>query len=286
MDYSKKFRELVIDPNLIPFSNWKIDSILEFYHAGNDVLHCLGTDNKHYILKLSRHSDSNFSNHALISKILIDFGWENIQPCIEYGCFNSIEYLVLPFRTGFRLSQNEEFYRSNEKEFCRIFGESIHEIHQLKINVSSIKPRKFHKINDYSKNINVENINKWLIDNAVNHEYNCFIHGDHHNANVLWNNVNISYILDWELAGIGNRDFDLAWSIHPRPSQSIFYSKVEEDAILNSYAKFGEFSYHNYKYYKVLIISHFLSFANNDLQYIKWAKEELNKLISVKIIND
>ena len=36
---------------------------------------------------------------------------------------------------------------------------------------------------------------------------------------ILWNNKKISAVLDWELSGIGNKEFDIAWAIINRPSQ-------------------------------------------------------------------
>jgi len=286
MKFTEKFRELIIDPCTIQFSNWEYSSILEYYHAGNDVLHCLGKDNKHYILKLSRHKDSNFRNHITISEMLKSLGWTNIQGYTEYGTTNGIEYLVLPFYNGFRLSQEEMIYRKDEKLYCEKFGINIGEIHKLAINTTEVKPRKFHNLNETKDElINLETINSYLTDNKPYNTTKCFIHGDHHNANLLWNGLEISCILDWELAGIGNREFDLAWSTLPRPGQSIFQSRIEEDNILNGYSQINTFNYDNYKYYRILLISHFTAFSKNNMKYLEWAKKELKYLSNIDLLN-
>lgn len=49
-----------------------------------------------------------------------------------------------------------------------------------------------------------------------------FVHGDFHYANLLWQNGQISAILDWELAGLGSREFDMAWAVFRRSGAAFF----------------------------------------------------------------
>ena len=56
----------------------------------------------------------------------------------------------------------------------------------------------------------------WLRQNMPQSRDNVFVHGDLNDANVLVNGGEISAILDWESAGIGWREYELAWILRER----------------------------------------------------------------------
>jgi len=41
MMFENKFRELVVEPGEVGFKKIRIAKILEYLHAGNDVIHCV-----------------------------------------------------------------------------------------------------------------------------------------------------------------------------------------------------------------------------------------------------
>lgn len=279
MDFTKKFRELIVDPFEIPFSNWKLYEVWEYYHAGNDVLHCRDADNKQYILKLARQPDADFKNHVFSAEILHKAGWTTVQQCIEHGYYNDVEFLVIPYVEGMRISQELQTYRNNEKEYCLRFGKNIAAIHALNVHAPTVQPRKFHALHTMETDPpELQRVAEWLVRNVPGAVHSCFIHGDHHNANILWKDTDITCILDWELSGIGNKEFDLAWAVVPRMGQQIFFTTREEEYILNGYLHSGIFEYSYFNYYKVLILSHFYRFSHHNCSYQKWIQHELQHL--------
>ena len=45
-------------------------------------------------------------------------------------------------------------------------------------------------------------------------------------ANILWAGHHISGILDFELAGYGNKEFDIAWAVFRRPGQKFLRTEA------------------------------------------------------------
>lgn len=56
----------------------------------------------------------------------------------------------------------------------------------------------------------------------------CFCHGDFHYANILWQDKHISAILDFELSGLENKEFDVAWALILRPGQKFLRTKEDK----------------------------------------------------------
>ena len=98
-----------------------------------------------------------------------------------------------------------------------------------------------------------------------------------HYGNVLWRNKKICAILDYELAGISNKEFDIAWCIINRPGQKFMNSKIEVEAFLKGYGKINSFNYEFIIYYMALIYLHFYKLGYKDADYrcyvYNWLKE-------------
>ena len=107
---------------------------------------------------------------------------------------------------------------SNEKVICdhELMATQLRNIHQIEIDKLSElslrvdpldqllsyipKGRDWNEIRNFIKNLSID-------------EYKgkkCLLHGDYWPGNILWNNENISGILDWEYAAIGDPLADLA----------------------------------------------------------------------------
>ena len=109
----------------------------------------------------------------------------------------------------------------------------------------------------------------------------CLCHGDFHYANILWREKRLVGVLDWELAGIGNKEFDIAWSIINRPSQKFLKTKEEVEEFLRGYKSVGEYNRDYVEYYMVLVYSHFISFNTNTKDYIEFVKNVLKDKIKI-----
>lgn len=82
----------------------------------------------------------------------------------------------------------------------------------------------------------------------------------------------ISGILDFELSGYGNRDFDIAWSLILRPGQRFLKTEKEKSIFLSGYAKHGQYNISNIHYYMAQIYVYFLSFCGDDAEYCNYIR--------------
>jgi aminoglycoside phosphotransferase len=274
----EKHRDLVIDPFVVQYKRLEIRRIINYPHAANDVIHCLGTIDKkdaEFFIKYERHKDADFGTEAYFLNCLQDSPIK-VPKIIECGNHNGINYLALEKIDGARISFLLDSYWKSPKRYCTEFGNSIGMIHKLDIKEPQAAERSFHKpLDNVDGNTYLASINEWLIENKPSRINLCFLHGDHHYANVLFKQRRVSGVLDWELAGYGNKEYDLAWSIALRPSQKFFNTKWEEDEILNGYGMTNTFDYGSYQYYKVQIISHYYSFTEDDPEYQIWIRNEV-----------
>ena len=84
--------------------------------------------------------------------------------------------------------------------------------------------------------------------------------------------------MDFELAGIGIKEFDIAWAIILRPGQKFLKTSIEVETFLNGYKKLGTFNREYVKYYMILIYSWFYKIG--DEEYKKFVLNLLNKMIN------
>jgi hypothetical protein len=75
MLFEKKFGELVVEPGEVEFKKIRIAKILEYLHAGYDVIHCVDYRNVHYVIKFSRHNDTDFNNEISMLERMKELDW-------------------------------------------------------------------------------------------------------------------------------------------------------------------------------------------------------------------
>ena len=76
-------------------------------------------------------------------------------------------------------------------------------------------------------------------------EFNSFIHGDFHYANILWRKEQISGILDYEYSGYGLKEQDIAWTLVLRPSQKFMDNIEDIKSFLAGYNQLGTYTIKN-----------------------------------------
>ena len=107
------------------------------------------------------------------------------------------------------------------------------------------------------KKLNLQFLSDYF-DRKPLHGETVFCHGDFHYANVLWKDQHISAILDFELAGYGNRDFDIAWALFLRPGQRFLKTDKEQALFIKGYQKHGDCNVDAVKYYMAQCYVYFL----------------------------
>lgn len=308
MKQPDKWRE-TIDPFTLKFNNFKLLDILGYPHAGNDVFYVRGMHEDRQIyafIKVERHDNSNILNEVKTLNELaaidglqsfssmnesiadnefnenFDCGFDdmfdnmNFLPNIIDYSVESPRYIITEELKGDRLSvilgRNEQL---ESMEYMKIYGKALAFFHMQKIDVAEVKHRKFFSMpeHEYFEKYNLEDYENYLINHYPVYVNESFVHGDFHYANILWHDKKLSAVLDFELAGMGCSEFDMAWAVFLRPSQKFLKTWNEIDVFLKSYSNYRGFSMDAFKYFYVLIASWFYSLGDDEY------KKDVDKLI-------
>lgn len=260
MKHPDKWRDTV-DPFSLPYKHFQLKEVLGYPHAGNDVFHVRGIYDGREVrafVKAARQKGASINNEvAILSQIdspifpaVIDYNLEGTPFSVT---------LELP---GERLST---FLGDNDHldsmAYMPEYGAALAGIHQWSLQAGDVKDRKFfHRPSEeLLSGLGLDHLREYF-SQPEKQPVRCFCHGDFHYANILWEQHHISGILDFELAGYGNRDFDIAWALFRRPGQSFLKSEEERNAFLEGYRRFGEYDPDAVKRYMAQCYVYFLQF--------------------------
>lgn len=292
MKQPEKWRDTV-DPFSLEFNNFKLLKVLGYPHAGNDVFYVRGKHNDRVVnafLKVERHENSNILNEVEVidkltsidkswvfhdvyedaydgtNKKIYDFGMDDVfynlsflPNIIDYS-LDIPRYLITEEIVGDRLStilgRNE---RLESMAYMETYGKALAYFHMQEINVAGVKHRKFFDKpkHEHFVRYNIESYERYIMTHKPAYVNESFVHGDFHYANVLWKENRLAAVLDFELAGRGCSEFDMAWAVFLRPSQKFLKTWNEVDAFLRSYSRYRGFSMDAFKYFYVLIAAWF-----------------------------
>lgn len=279
MIQKEKWRE-TIDPYSLQYKHFKLTEILGYAHAGNDVFYANGIYEGECVkvfIKVEKQNGADIINEVNILKKL---PFEYIPHLIEYGVGHN-NYIITKEAKGERLSnivkENTNF---ESMDYMKKYGEILAKFHTLKIEAEHVKDRKFFNLptNDYMEKYKLNKLQDYLENHKSINVTNCFIHGDFHYANILWKGDSISCVLDYELSGYGIKEFDIAWAVFLRPGQKFLKTIKEIRCFLDGYLEIQEFDYESFKYYYILITSHFYSMG--DEKYRKSVLDLADELMS------
>ena len=278
MKHPDKWRE-TIDPFSLPYKSFKPTEILGYPHAGNDVFHARGIyDGKEVraYIKAARQKGAAIENEVAILSQL----HSSIYPTvIDYG-FTGTTFSVTLELPGERLSvivgENETL---ESLTYMEEYGAALAKLHQLSISAEPVKDRRFFHAppDELLNSLGLEECKGFFV-NPPKDAVQCFCHGDFHYANILWNNHHISGILDFELSGIGNRDFDIAWAMFRRPGQKFMKTEAEQATFLQGYQRIAPCDPKAVKYYMAQCYVYFLQFSGDDTEYCDYVRSWLNQL--------
>lgn len=279
MMHPDKWRE-TIDPFSLPYTSFSPTVILGYPHAGNDVFHVKGIyDGKEVraYIKVARQKGAAIENEVSILSQLHSSVYPTV---IDYG-FDSTPFSVTMELPGERLSvivgENESM---ESLAYMEEYGSTLSSVHQLALSAKPVTDRRFfHAPSDeLLKSLSLEEFSGFFA-SPPKDSVPCFCHGDFHYANILWDKHHISGILDFELSGIGNRDFDIAWALFRRPGQTFMKTEAEQGAFLRGYQQIAPCDRTAVKYYMAQCYVYFLQFSGDDVEYCEyvrdWLKEQL-----------
>ena len=226
-------------------------------------------------MKVERQPGADVANEV---EIIRQLNFPSVPRIFDFS-LKAPRFIVTAEMPGERLSailENDESQSS--RSYLFEFGAAVAAFHRLQIDCRPVKDRPFFHLPDkrYFEKNEIEFLFDYLLNNRPAKVNQCFVHGDCHYANILWKHGHISAILDYELAGKGNKEFDLAWACLLRPGQKFLNSIEEIDSFLNGYSSKGVFDYQSFAYHYALIGSHFYRIGNCEKGY----REMLVDLIS------
>ncbi len=275
MKHPDKWRDTV-DPFTLPYKKFEPLEILGYPHAGNDVFHVKGRCNGREIcayIKAAGQKGADIGNEAaILSQLRLA-----ITPSIIEYDLEETAFLVTQELPGERLSTIVGENRDLESlSYMAEYGAALARIHQMDIRAKPVKDRKFFHVPSDAllESLKLEEL-KGLFSLPMQNTGHCFCHGDFHYANILWAEHHISGILDFELSGYGNREFDIAWALFRRPGQKFLLTERELQEFIKGYRQFGVCDLETVKTYMAQCYVHFLTFCGNDAEYSEYVRRWL-----------
>ncbi|MDD4706167.1 MAG: aminoglycoside phosphotransferase family protein [Bacilli bacterium] len=226
---------------------------------------------------MERSTKASFQTEVEHLRILLENNYyDKIPKIIEDGYFKEKKYLVLTKIEGKRLS--DIFLKINDQElknnYLIKYGKELAKIHNIPSDLFS--KAKQRPINDYpsedkyqKNDATISKYINYLIKNKPNINYNTFIHGDFHYANVLWKNKKISGVLDWEYSGKGFKEQDIAWACILRSTQRFMDNIEDIKHFLLGYNMIGSYNKDKLKWCLINGYCHFYLLNKDDKEYRK-----------------
>ena len=280
MRQPSKWRE-TIDPFSLTFNRFTLSEVLGYPHAGNDVFYVEGSLDGNTVrafIKVETLTGSDFTNElGIIQQLPFPF----VPKVLDYS-LEKPRFIVTEELPGERLSFIVGDNANKESlQYLLTYGEMLGKFHKLEVDCQPVKDRRFFHIKPkaYFETNGLLDVYNYLNSHQPGKTDTCFVHGDFHYANILWKDQQISAVLDYELAGIGVREFDLAWACCLRPGQKFLDSMEEVELFLEGYQSENDFSRESFNYYFTLIASWFYSFGKDEPGF----QEKLKTLIQAVI---
>ena len=272
-----RWRETV-DPFTLDFRSFQVTEVLGYPHAGNDVFHVRGKAEGREVtayIKSARRKDADLGNEVqILTQLQGDVYPRLLDHDAENGTFSVTEELP-----GLRLSVIVgENLPLQSLSYMEEYGQALSKIHTLRLNAAPQKDRRFYHTPsaELLEALGLSELEDYFR-NKPTHGKTVFCHGDLHYANLLWQEHHISGILDFELSGYGDRDFDIAWAIFLRPGQKFLKTEEEAEAFLKGYQRHGSCNPEAVRYYMAQCYVYFLSFNEGEEDYCTYIRAWLKK---------
>lgn len=279
MKHPSKWRETV-DPFRLPYRHFRLAEVLGYPHAGNDVFHVRGIYQQREVtafIKAARQTGADLCREVEIIRRL---NWPLAPEVIDFDEADG-RFVVTLEKPGERLSVIAgENARLESMAYLYEYGRTLAMLHSIQGDFPPVKDRRFFHPPDRGQleHTPIAFVWDWLNEHRPVQQQRCFCHGDFHYANLLWQNGRLSAVLDFELAGIGDRDFDIAWAMAVRPGQRFLHTEAEAHRFLEGYASAGTYDWQAVQYHLAVIYAFFYGFAGNEPAYLQLIESALSAI--------
>ena len=272
-----KWRDTV-DPFSLPMQQFTLLEVLGYPHAGNDVFQTRGTWQGRTVeayIKAARRPDAHILREVQALHFLADARFPRV---IDYGAGDAPFSVTLAL-PGKRLSvlKNEDPALSTLPHMAA-WGRMLAQIHALRPTIDDAPHRRFMDAPD-AETLQALDLNHLTgrFDHAPGDGARVFCHGDCHYANLLWQGPQISAVLDFELCGMGDRDYDIAWALIRRPGQMFMDTEDEVLAFLEGYNSVAPLDEGRVRFFMAQIYVYFAAMNQSDTAYHAFVRAWLNR---------
>ncbi len=252
----------------------------------NDVYFCKGEFRGHpidFYLKLNKNPPSGLTNERNVLEALTSTSIP--APRVIWYGRKEQEILVLEAIKGFLLwdyidPKRRRYDKQKVLPYLSTYGESLAKIHNLPLKW---EPQKrlglYHLIGEQDLDDDrFASLVSWLRNNEPAQKTHVFVHGDCNTASVIFDKDEISGIIDWEFAGLGWKEYDLAWILRAR--SGFLNTDAERQTILAGYKQLSTYDEEALRWCEVLNYLHFAYWDRNDYSlYTEFAIQKAREII-------
>ena len=261
-----------VDPFSLPYKNFRLKRILGYSHTRNHVFHVQGIYQHKRVKAFIKVSDERSVHIKKEIDTTLKLKLDILPQIIDYDD-DKEHFVVTIAKNGQKLTN---ILGSNtdgtSMEYMFEYGKMLACLHKIDGDFDAVTERPYFHIPALAEfeKANLQFVHEYLTNNKPQTTNKCFCHGDFNYANILWQKKRISAVLDFEISGIGNREYDIAWALAVRPGQHFLRTRQEVLLFLDGYRSVGSLNIEYLKYYLVLVYSHLYLLAAKSAVYKKY----------------
>jgi len=154
-------------------------------------------------------------------------------------------------------------------------GKCLAEIHYKRVNMPNRAKFVWDKV-EFVKTEKKSSVLKWLKDNSDFQKDFVFVHGDYQMENVLINGTDVSAVIDWEFAGQGIKEMDIAWAVTVRQNCDIYSDENDVNAFVSGYSSVNSINEKALRWYRVKCMLFFYEMVEGEDE--EYASDLLRKI--------
>ena len=241
----------------------------------NNVYRCVAERNGReltFYLKVNRGSEKNMPNERDVLLRLAETGLPT--PRVLWHGRDKKEFVALEERPGVMLLDLLSPASPHHKPELRYpslesFGEFVGRLHSLDLDWPEMKRTSLYGFLGEEEIADWEfgEIVLWLKANPPPQKSLVFTHGDLNDRNVLVESGQVTGILDWESAGTGWREYDLAWVLRER--RNYMNTPEAKESFLRGYSQYSSYDPDALRWCMVMNCLHVAYWCRESFPYFK-----------------